>query len=1329
VFEAAAAAPARTLVDIFRTTVATYPDAIGLEGPTETLTYRQLADRVDERAALLRRAGVCRGDRVGVRIPSGTTDLYVAILAVLHTGASYVPVDWDDSDERAHTVFSEAAVVLIIAQNFEFTPGPGSRTDGRDHHVWDAADPPAVSDDAWIIFTSGSTGKPKGVAVSHRSAAALVDAESSLYLVDNPLGPDDRVMAGLSVAFDASCEEMWLAWRYGAALVVAHRDIVKSGPDLGQWIVDQRITVVSTVPTLASLWPVEALDTVRLLIFGGEACSLDLAVRLNRPGREVWNTYGPTETTVIACGAVLAPEPPVRIGKPIKGYQLAVVDPQTGAPVAWGETGELVVSGVGLARYLDAEKDAQKYAPLPALGWERAYRTGDMVIADPEGLLFAGRTDDQIKLGGKRLELGEIDNHLANMPGVNSAAAALHKSNAGTDVLVGYLTQYPGEQIDLSQVRSLMADRLPNGIAPVLTVVDELPMKTSGKVDRNALPWPLPATGAGSPSTTLTSTQAWLKGLWQDQLGPLPVEPDTDFFEIGGGSVQVARLVAEIRRSYPAAEIGKVYTHSTLGAMAEYVGSLDDTVSRRPSTGPLPAGPRAFQTAFICGAYFLNGIRYVVATVIVVWILGALFGAGWVPHVPFWPVAIGWLVFFSTPGRIGQAVIVGRVLTRHIRPGIYQRGGWTHTRLWAADRFLNFLRLEPVCGTGFSAGFHRLMGNRVGHRSQPASMPPVSGLVTIGDDVAIEHEVDLSGYWIEGDRVYVGAIHIDNGARIGTRSLVGPGVSVGARAEVLPGAHVNRDIPSGELWAGSPIACQGVAGLSWPDAAPHREQDVSFWSRTRLRIAEAAGLFTIAMLPVLALIPAVALVLPQVIDFHRFTSVAAVLAVWVPAAAVLTAFTWLGLVIVAVRILAGWIAPGYFAQNSRTGWAVWMTHALLQRTLTAAYPIYASLATPVFLRLLGANVGKNTEISTIETLPHLTWLQDETFIADHALVTSTRQYGGWIHVGTTVIGRGSFVGNSAIVGPDTDLPPDALVAVLASTPRRAPAGSSWLGRTADQIPRTKSDTDDARTYRPTVRVKLARGIVEAFRIVPFMITIWTELGLIAALNGVYMSVFLSTKSQLAGLGVAFLAALPIVLFSGIVATAIAIGVKWLLLGRFKQGQRPLFDSFVWRNELADVFAESLAVPSLIRLSIGSPVFNLYARLMGTRVGRHVWCETWWLPEFDLIELGDYVTVNRGTVVQTHLFHDRVMSLARTEIGSGSTLGANSFMLPGAAIGSRTVVGNASLVLRDESLPSDTYWDGNPAQFVQTSEVGHQQSPASPAQLCETTAAAAGSTNR
>ncbi|MGW2994397.1 AMP-binding protein, partial [Streptomyces sp. NPDC001193] len=336
-FSAGPAAPTRTLVDVFEASVRAYPDEPALDDGSAQLTYRALAAEVERRRRALAEAGVGLGDRVGVRVPSGTNELYVAILAVLAAGAAYVPVDAEDPDERAELVFGEAGVRAVVGggQRIEATGLPD---------VPVSAARPGPEHDAWIIFTSGSTGKPKGVAVSHRSAAAFVDAEAELFLAEEPIGPGDRVMAGLSVAFDASCEEMWLAWRHGACLVPVPRSQVRSGADLGPWLVEQEISVVSTVPTLAALWEPETLDEVRLLIFGGEACPPELTQRLVTEGREVWNTYGPTEATVVACASLLTGEEPIRIGLPLNGWELAVVD-ESGEPVPMGGSGQLVIGG------------------------------------------------------------------------------------------------------------------------------------------------------------------------------------------------------------------------------------------------------------------------------------------------------------------------------------------------------------------------------------------------------------------------------------------------------------------------------------------------------------------------------------------------------------------------------------------------------------------------------------------------------------------------------------------------------------------------------------------------------------------------------------------------------------------------------------------------------------------------------------------------------------------------------------------------------------------------------------------------------------------------
>ena len=303
--------------------------------------------------------------------------------------------------------------------------------------------------------------------------------------------------------------------------------------DLGPWLVANDITVVSTVPTLVALWPPGALDDVRLLILG-EACPAEIGARLATPEREVWNTYGPTEATVVACGARLTGEPPVRIGLPLDGWDLAVVD-ATGHRVAQGEPGELIIGGVGLARYLDADKDAAVYAAMPALGWDRAYRSGDVVRFDGTGLVFPG-TRGRPGQGRRAADRARGDRQrTARAPRGEWSGGGGKPSDAGNRLLVGYVTA-TGD-FDPRAAAEQLRRTAPAAMVPRIAVVDTLPTRTSGKIDREALPWLLPVTRPGAasdPEAELPGTVGWVAGHWAAIPGSAPTGPGEDFFDRAG---------------------------------------------------------------------------------------------------------------------------------------------------------------------------------------------------------------------------------------------------------------------------------------------------------------------------------------------------------------------------------------------------------------------------------------------------------------------------------------------------------------------------------------------------------------------------------------------------------------------------------------------------------------------------------------------------------------------------------------------------------------------------------------------------------------------------
>ncbi|MEU3463909.1 Pls/PosA family non-ribosomal peptide synthetase [Streptomyces sp. NPDC006733] len=1293
VFSANGPAPERTLLDILAETTRRHPNGAAVDDGSTALNYRALAAEAEALRLRLAAAGIGAGDRVGVRVPSGTNDLYISILAVLAAGAAYVPVDAEDPDERAELVFSEAGVSAVIGAHREI------RLCGTPHG--EVGRRPGPDDDAWIIFTSGSTGKPKGVAVTHRSAAAFVDAEAGLFLTEEPIGPGDRVLAGLSVAFDASCEEMWLAWRYGACLVAAPRSLVRTGLDLGPWLVEQRITVVSTVPTLAALWPSEALDDVRLLIFGGEACPPELAERMAVEGREVWNTYGPTEATVVACAAQLTGEGPVRIGLPLDGWDLAVVDSR-GDIVSLGEVGELVIGGVGLARYLDADKDAEKYAPLPALGWERAYRSGDLVRADAEGLVFVGRADEQIKLGGRRIELGEVDAALQALPNVAGAAAAVRTTRGGNQILVGYVvgverdaadatppdaagdtppdaagTTADGGAFDPVDALRRLREALPASLVPLIAVVDTLPTRTSGKVDRAALPWPLPSLDTSGQESPLEGTEAWLAEQWAEILGTCVGSADAEFFAIGGSSLGAARLVALIRARFPNVSVSDIYQNPALGALARVLEASDDRESAVRTVRPTPRRAAAVQLALMVPLLTIPGLRWAVGIAALNNVLARYADLAWAPTVSWWWVALGWLLCFSSAGRVAVAAGGARLLLRGVRPGTHPRGGSVHLRLWTAERLAERVGANRLTGTWITH-YARALGARIGADADLHSLPPVTGMLRLGKGCAVEPEVDLSGHWLDGDLLHIGKIRIGAGATVGARSTLFPGARVGKRAEIAPGSGVTGAVPAGQRWSGVPAARSGKAAHRWPAARPPR---TTGWSLVYGLTSTALGL-----LPALAALPGLLTLLAFVRGESAPGDVLAAALIAVPLATAVSLAAYALLVLVLVRALGTGLREGYHAVHSTVAWRAWATERLMSAARVVLFPLYASLFTPVWLRALGMKVGRRVEASTVLALPAMTTVGDGAFLADDTMVATYELGGGWMRIAAARVGKRAFLGNSGMTAPGRSVPKNGLVGVLSSTPKGAKAGSSWLGMPPMKLPRAAEAGDQSRTYDPPRALMAARAAVELCRVVPVMCTVALAVLVVGAFEALARS---------AGFAVAALCGGLLLLAAGLLACAVAAAAKWLLVGRFRTVEHPLWSSFVWRNELADTFVEVLAVPWLVGSVPGTPLMNLWLRSLGARIGRGAWCETYWLPEADLVRVGAGATVNRGCVVQTHLFHDRIMRMDTVALGDGSTLGPHGIVLPGATVGPRTTIGPASLVMRGESVPEGTRWLGNP----------------------------------
>ncbi|WP_446042334.1 phosphopantetheine-binding protein, partial [Streptomyces sp. SID1121] len=346
---------------------------------------------------------------------------------------------------------------------------------------------------------------------------------------------------------------------------------------------------------------------------------------------------------------------------------------------------------------------------------------------------------------------------------------------------------------------------LPASMVPMLAVVDTLPTRTSGKVDRAALPWPLPGVGGsvGGSGTAvgLTPTEAWLAGLWGEVLGAPATGPDSDFFAAGGGSLAAAQLVSRIRTRHPSGSVSDIYQNPKLGALARTLDESRAETSAPRTIEPVPRRTGIAQILLMLPLLTVAGLRWGVAVAAANNVLAHLGSYPWAPTVSWWWVLAGWLLCVSPPGRIAIAAGGARLLLRGLRPGTYARGGGVHLRLWTAERLAELSGATGLSGSWLTH-YARALGAQVGPDVDLHTLPPVTGMLKLGRGSAIEPEVDLSGHWLDGDRLHLGRIRVGAGATVGARSTLFPGARIGKRAEIDAGSAVTGAVPDGRRWAG-----------------------------------------------------------------------------------------------------------------------------------------------------------------------------------------------------------------------------------------------------------------------------------------------------------------------------------------------------------------------------------------------------------------------------------------------------------------------------------------------------------------------------------------------
>ncbi|MFF0411288.1 amino acid adenylation domain-containing protein [Kitasatospora sp. NPDC004745] len=552
--------PTATLPELVARHAQERPDALAVTDGDTALTYGQLLDASGRLAAALAERGIGPGSAVGL-LCARSTRLVVAQLAIWRAGAHAVPLDPGyprpriaemTGDAGAHLVLGDKTLLAEAGLPEERTlvlTEHGAETAARPVRAPDAADPDAT---ALLFYTSGSTGRPKGVLVPHSAVADLVTAADAV-----PLGPRDRVLFHSTVSFDASTFEVWAPLARGAAVAVSPADR-PTAEDLVRDV--ERFGVTTLFITTALFHHLAARQSrifgvLRTLAVGGEALSPEYAGAVLRafPWLELLNVYGPTEATTFTTLHRITPADctggPVPIGRPFGGARTLVLDERLD-PVAPGTVGELWIAGDRLARgYLDRpELTAERFRDLPGTG--HAYRSGDLVRQRPDGALeFHGRTDDQVKVRGFRIEPGEVEHALLLLPEVAEAAVVVRRAGHPDAALTACLVLAEGSRAAADTLRARLADRLPAHLVPTAWhVLDALPLTGSGKIDRRALAAADGDTPAGGRTAApLTPIQQAVADAWSRALERPITEPGADFLAEGGHSLLAMWVVDDLR--------------------------------------------------------------------------------------------------------------------------------------------------------------------------------------------------------------------------------------------------------------------------------------------------------------------------------------------------------------------------------------------------------------------------------------------------------------------------------------------------------------------------------------------------------------------------------------------------------------------------------------------------------------------------------------------------------------------------------------------------------------------------------------------------------------
>ncbi len=1307
--------PFGCLHELFEAKAAEFPERPAILCGTEILSYQNLNSQANQLARFLQFSGMGPGSLVGIYFERSQYPI-IAILACLKAGAAYVPLDPAYPEDRIRFILAESEIRLLLTETSlkakadQFFDGQTVALDVANEAiqkqpVWSLTRTETgvtPSDLCYVIYTSGTTGRPKGVMTEHRNAYSFVVSFNEVCATT----PHERVYQGFSLGFDGSVEEIWMAFSNGSALVVGTKNTPRFGNDLAQFLSKNQVNYFSTVPTMVSTLT-EEIPSLRQLVVSGEACPEELVNQWSRPDLKIWNVYGPTEATVNTTVKECRPGNKITIGQPLSGYDTYILDSEL-KPVLPGEKGELFVSGPGLCRgYLkQPELTAKQFIQSPYVGGSvspRLYRTGDLVRLNTSGELeFFGRIDTQVKIRGFRVELSEIESVLRESDNVRSAAVKLFERDGLQELAAYVVLKNPREAFDRSEVLAKLSARLPDYMIPgFLDVLSEFPTLTSGKVDRSKLPLPVLPLLKDSGKLILPENglETQIETIWAKLFGVAQISVEDDFFlNLGGHSLLAAQMVTRLRSEVGAdVAVRDAYRFPSVRKLARYIesqnqGIISKQVKEKVRTSQevyeslsktvrmaVPSLQAvslyflfAFGTSILC-TLFLVALSVYRENLSIQNGIEITLGVGFVT----WP----FLLLLSVAGKW---LLIGKY-----QEGEHPVWGLYYFRWWLATRLQLMSGAGAFSGTPLMGIYYRLMGAKVGRNCTLDSVTVYTwDLLSIGEETAIGSDTQILGYRVENGLLKFGKAKIGKRCFVGIHSALGLNVEMGDDSALDDQSFLadNQKILMGETHKGSPSQ---KAKVNLPNLRSH--QAATRATRILFGAAHLVLIYALAFLLLIPSLPFAALLLFWVVK-AQYLFAALTAAASVPLGVIAYALFIAGL----KKAVLSRSQPGTYSVHSLFYLRKWFVDDLMKASRALLLPLYTTMYFPPWLRLMGANIGPRAELSTVWYFsPDLVEIGAESFFADGSIVGGKRFFRGVFEIGKNKIGRRSFVGNSAILPVGKGLGDQCLLGVLSTPPLVedcVPDGSEWLGSPAFNLPNRQKigNFSNDVTFQPTRKLYLQRAIVDALRI---MIP-----GYIALFAGILSLVLMYLCYREFGTLRMFLIMPFVELGVGLLSALAVVLLKKSVMGKFEPVVHPLWSMYVWLNEMVNGAYESV-MARILAPFLGTPFVAPLLRTIGVRVGKHNYIDTTLFSEFDLIEIGDYVALNSGAILQTHLFEDRIMKSDSLTIENGASVGNMTVVLYRTEVQSNVSIAPLSLVMKGDTLSPSTRWEGIPVSRV------------------------------